>query len=178
MLGIVNPYLADHIDWWSFAASQVIFGLVAGYTVVKLGHIERLKQIPLSDAPRASRRQAFILNITKAGRTRKSLAHESASHLAAVAACALPLMTGCDLPGTPQPGPEVPRPEAVISFDALYGENCAGCHGAKRRHGSAADLANPEYQALVDDAIVARHDCQRRERHADARVQHARPAAR
>jgi len=48
VLGIVNPYLADHIDWWSFAASQVIFGLVAGYTVVKLGHIERLEQVPLS----------------------------------------------------------------------------------------------------------------------------------
>jgi hypothetical protein len=44
----VNPFLADRIDWWSFAASQVIFGLVAGYTVVKLGHIERLAQVPLS----------------------------------------------------------------------------------------------------------------------------------
>lgn len=48
VLGIINPYLADRIDWWSFAASQVIFGLVAGYTVVKLGHIERLRQVPLS----------------------------------------------------------------------------------------------------------------------------------
>jgi hypothetical protein len=48
VLGIINPYLADRIDWWSFAASQVIFGLVAGYTVVKLGHIERLEQAPLS----------------------------------------------------------------------------------------------------------------------------------
>lgn len=47
VLGIVNPFLADRIDWWSFAASQVIFGLVAGYTVVKLGHLERLAQIPL-----------------------------------------------------------------------------------------------------------------------------------
>lgn len=46
-LGIVNPFLADRIDWWSFAASQVIFGLVAGFTVVKLGHIERLAQVPL-----------------------------------------------------------------------------------------------------------------------------------
>jgi hypothetical protein len=46
-LGIVNPFLADRIDWWSFAASQVIFGLVAGYTVVKLGHLERLAQVPL-----------------------------------------------------------------------------------------------------------------------------------
>ncbi len=47
-LGIVNPFLAERIDWWSFAASQVIFGLVAGYTVVKLGRIKRLEQVPLS----------------------------------------------------------------------------------------------------------------------------------
>ena len=47
-LDIVNPFLAERIDWWSFAASQVIFGLVAGYTVVKLGRLERLAQIPLS----------------------------------------------------------------------------------------------------------------------------------
>ena len=47
-LGIVNPFLADRIDWWSFAASQVIFGLVAGYTVVKLGQIKQLAQVPLS----------------------------------------------------------------------------------------------------------------------------------
>ena len=48
ILGIVNPYFANHIDWWSFAASQVIFGLVAGYTVTKLGHLKSLAQIPLS----------------------------------------------------------------------------------------------------------------------------------
>src|SRR3954452_20373369 len=48
VLGIVNPYLADHIDWWSFAASQVIFGLVAGYSVAKVGHVDRLEQVPLS----------------------------------------------------------------------------------------------------------------------------------
>jgi hypothetical protein len=48
VLGIVNPFLADHIDWWSFAASQVLFGLVAGYTVTRLGHLERLAQVPLA----------------------------------------------------------------------------------------------------------------------------------
>jgi hypothetical protein len=48
IIGIVNPYLADRIDWWSFAASQVIFGLVAGYTVTKLGRLKRLAQVPLS----------------------------------------------------------------------------------------------------------------------------------
>jgi len=47
VIGLVNPFLAEHIDWWSFAAAQVIFGLVAGYTVKKLGRIERLQQMPL-----------------------------------------------------------------------------------------------------------------------------------
>lgn len=47
VLGIVNPYLQQRIDWWSFAASQVIFGVVAGYTVTRLGKLERLKQVPL-----------------------------------------------------------------------------------------------------------------------------------
>src|SRR5579863_7272645 len=64
------------------------------------------------------------------------------------------LLTACDLPGKPRPGPEIPRPEAVLSFDQLYGENCSGCHGAKGEYGSAAQLANPEYQALVDDATL------------------------
>jgi hypothetical protein len=48
VLGMVNPFLADHIDWWSFAASQVVFGLVAGYTVTKLGNLKQLRQVPLS----------------------------------------------------------------------------------------------------------------------------------
>jgi hypothetical protein len=48
VLGMVNPFLAEHIDWWSFAASQVLFGLVAGYTVTKLGNLKSLRQVPLS----------------------------------------------------------------------------------------------------------------------------------
>jgi hypothetical protein len=47
-LGIVNPYLQQHIDWWSFAASQVIFGLVAGYVVSRIGGLQRLAQLPLA----------------------------------------------------------------------------------------------------------------------------------
>jgi hypothetical protein len=46
-LGIVNPFLQQKIDWWSFAASQVIFGVVAGYTVEKLGNLKELRQVPL-----------------------------------------------------------------------------------------------------------------------------------
>ena len=47
VIGIVNPFLAERIDWWSFAASQVVFGLVAGYVVTRYGKIKRLRQVPL-----------------------------------------------------------------------------------------------------------------------------------
>lgn len=61
---------------------------------------------------------------------------------------------GCNLPGKPAPGPEVPRPEHVLSYDDLYAQNCSGCHGAEGRLGPATNLADPEYQALVDDATL------------------------
>ena len=75
----------------------------------------------------------------------------------ALFACVLAPFTvicACDLPGKPKPGPEVPRPEAVLTFDALYSNNCAGCHGRKGEFGSAAQLDNPEYQALADDTTL------------------------
>ena len=48
VLGIVNPYLAQRIDWWSFAASQLVFGLVAGFVVSHSGDLKRLAQVPLA----------------------------------------------------------------------------------------------------------------------------------
>ena len=35
MLGLLNPMLASHIDWYWFVASQVGFGIVAGLVVVR-----------------------------------------------------------------------------------------------------------------------------------------------
>src|SRR6202166_3252649 len=35
VLGLVNPTLASHIDWFWFIASQVAFGIVAGLVVVR-----------------------------------------------------------------------------------------------------------------------------------------------
>jgi cytochrome c oxidase cbb3-type subunit III len=66
-------------------------------------------------------------------------------------ALALIAMAGCDLPGKPKAGPEVPRPDDVIAFTTLYAANCAGCHGSDGQNGAATDLANPEFEALIDD---------------------------
>ena len=63
------------------------------------------------------------------------------------------LISGCaHAPGYP-PDP-IQRPDAVTDFATLYGQNCAACHGANGQNGPAIDLANPEYQALVDDATL------------------------
>jgi cytochrome c oxidase cbb3-type subunit III len=70
--------------------------------------------------------------------------------------CAL-LASGCSkLPGKPAPGPEVPRPESVLSPQLLYAQNCAGCHGADGLHGPSTPLASPVYQGLIDDATLRR----------------------
>lgn len=67
---------------------------------------------------------------------------------------AVTTLAGCRLPGKPENQPEVPRPEAVLAFDKLYGENCAACHGANGNHGAAINLANPEYEAWIDDTTL------------------------
>jgi cytochrome c oxidase cbb3-type subunit 3 len=70
--------------------------------------------------------------------------------------CAL-LTGGCgQAPGKPAPGPEVPRPEAILSSTVLYAQNCAACHGVEGLKGPSTPLASPLYQALVDDATLVR----------------------
>src|ERR1700749_2165778 len=48
------------------------------------------------------------------------------------------------------------RPEDAVSFDRLYKQNCSACHGENGSGGPAFDLANPDYQALVDDESLKR----------------------
>jgi hypothetical protein len=45
-LGLINPYLDARIDWWWFVASQVAFGLVAGWVVGKQIHIRTEQYLP------------------------------------------------------------------------------------------------------------------------------------
>jgi mono/diheme cytochrome c family protein len=58
--------------------------------------------------------------------------------------------------GPPDDQDELMRPENVASFDRLYKQNCSACHGENGSGGPALDLANPKYQALVDDASSKR----------------------
>jgi len=64
---------------------------------------------------------------------------------------------GCERKiGPPNDQEELMRPEDVASFDRLYKQNCSACHGENGSGGPALDLANPKYQAIVDDGSLKR----------------------
>lgn len=50
--------------------------------------------------------------------------------------------------------PEVVPPSEVVDFNLLYGQNCAGCHGANGSGGAAIALANPVFLAIADDTVI------------------------
>lgn len=77
--------------------------------------------------------------------------------LALIAASIGALIAGCDsLPGKPTEADRPINPADVKTFASLYGQNCAGCHGVRGSFGPATDLANPTYQAIIDDASLTR----------------------
>jgi hypothetical protein len=48
MLGLLNPVLASHIDWYWFVASQVAFGVVAGLVVVRQSRMLTRENLPFA----------------------------------------------------------------------------------------------------------------------------------
>ena len=59
-------------------------------------------------------------------------------------------LAACDaVPGRPKPDARELAPTEVVAFDALYAQNCAGCHGRDGRMGAARALNDPVYLALV-----------------------------
>src|SRR5579875_3288660 len=73
--------------------------------------------------------------------------------LAGPASLALLLaLTGCGpMPGATSAIQPPPRPHEVVDFRTLFEQNCQACHGAGGQNGPAMDLANPEFQAMIDD---------------------------
>jgi len=48
MLGLLNPLLQSHIDWYWFIASQVAFGIVAGLVVVRQTRMLTRENLPFA----------------------------------------------------------------------------------------------------------------------------------
>ena len=75
--------------------------------------------------------------------------------IAAVAMLTGLALAGCDsLPGKPKASDQPPLPSQVMAFSALYGRNCAACHGADGRLGASRPLNDPVYLALVSRAAL------------------------
>jgi len=71
----------------------------------------------------------------------------------ALLACGAALLGGCGhTPGYPPN--RILRPTAVSDFATRDSQNGAACQGASEQKWPSSDLANPEYQALVDDATL------------------------
>ena len=48
----------------------------------------------------------------------------------------------------------MPRPDSIVDFATLYSQNCSACHGAQGMNGPSYPLANPTYQAMVDEQVL------------------------
>jgi hypothetical protein len=48
ILGLINPLLDKHIDWWWFIASQFAFGVVAGLVVVRQQRVRVSQFVPFA----------------------------------------------------------------------------------------------------------------------------------
>jgi hypothetical protein len=46
MMDLLNPLLAQRIDWWWFTASQIAFGVVAGLVVVRQSRVPTWENLP------------------------------------------------------------------------------------------------------------------------------------
>jgi cytochrome c oxidase cbb3-type subunit III len=68
----------------------------------------------------------------------------------------LPIASGCDLPGKPNPADQPTPPERMLKFSALFAENCSGCHGARGEFGPAPPLNSPLFRAIVSEADLER----------------------
>jgi mono/diheme cytochrome c family protein len=80
----------------------------------------------------------------------------AASSFFAVAALGAILAgSGCmSLPGKPTANSIPVQPDNVVNFDALYAQNCAGCHGINGKGGIAIGVADPGYLSIADDAAL------------------------
>ncbi len=64
--------------------------------------------------------------------------------------------TGCSrLINGPASAHEVEaRPDKIMNFDTLYGQNCSGCHGVDGKNGPALNMNNVIYYGIATDAQI------------------------
>jgi cytochrome c oxidase cbb3-type subunit III len=72
-----------------------------------------------------------------------------------LAAAVFLFCAGCgNLPGRPTAADIPIDPDNISDFNALYKQNCSGCHGADAKGGAALSLGDPVYLAFADDETL------------------------
>jgi mono/diheme cytochrome c family protein len=145
LLGIVNPLLADHIDWKWYLVSQLVYGIATSIVIM------RSEKIPI--APRGHGREDGSPPI-------------SPSTAAMLLAICCSLFSGCNdnLPGKPKLEDEFVMPSDVTDFGKLFALRCASCHGADGTLGPGPPLNDEMFVALVSEKELSdvitngRHD--------------------
>jgi mono/diheme cytochrome c family protein len=65
------------------------------------------------------------------------------------------LACGCGKTGLSGRGGRPIPSDRVVDFATLYGQNCAGCHGAAGQFGPAPPLEDPTFLAIVPDEVLS-----------------------
>jgi mono/diheme cytochrome c family protein len=79
------------------------------------------------------------------------------SILVTLAVVALLACAACgNSPVVHRPESAVVPPSEVVDFNALYGQNCAGCHGMDGKGRAAIPLSNPVFLALANHTVIRR----------------------
>jgi cytochrome c oxidase cbb3-type subunit 3 len=68
----------------------------------------------------------------------------------------LTLAVGCNWPGKPNPADKPKLPDQVVQAGPLFGQHCAGCHGAEGKLGPAPPLNDPLFRAIIPEAALLR----------------------
>jgi len=67
------------------------------------------------------------------------------------------VLAGCErVPGKPRAEERWLPPAQIADFNQLYAQNCAGCHGTDGRFGSAPQLNDAVYMAVVNEDALRR----------------------
>ena len=147
-LPLINPFLAERIDWGWFVVSQVTFGLVAGWVVSQQSrHPHR--------AISALCRPHGLGNAGDDGRAPSGGRTEVMARLLLHAGLLSRLCwAAASFPGIPSPGRRCRVRMRCWTLLLFTAQNCSACHGAQGMNGPSYPLANPAYQALVDEQVL------------------------
>jgi mono/diheme cytochrome c family protein len=72
-----------------------------------------------------------------------------------LAIIALVVCVACNSsPGRPAADSAAVRPDHIVDFAVLYGQNCAACHGSNGKGAAAIALGDPVFLAIADDSAI------------------------